>query len=299
MTVESDVTLSNTLPQGIRVGRWGSVVAGLAAVTLLMAGCTTAGSGASGSSLAGSAATGSATGSATTGAASATSVPVTTAPLTATRSIPTGTVNDLKNNSAHHDVALDGESFRLKVDYFTSVDAATWGAIGPKDVHLLAYLNPVAGAKAPDVLVDEFDAQYSLVAANSGLDGLVIARTQDRAGAAIPGFLITAKVSYGTVFPTAGISPELVQRWQDLGGPTPIEEASLQLAGVYAVKASFVYRLLVKDTGDAGWHRRTVLDELTVPVKPIVVKSVSPVPSGSVTATASVISSSTASAPTG
>ena len=266
MTDESATTLSNTR---LISGRWrahrrarsGTAVAALAVVMLLLAGCTSKGAAVSSASVASSA---------TPATTHSTATPTTTsAAPTASRPIPTGTVNDLKLNSAHHNVALDGENFRLKVDYFTTSDANDWGAIGSKDIHLLAYLNPAAGSTSPDVVIDEFDATYSLLAANSGLDNFVVAQMQDRAGAAIPGFLVTSKISYGSVFPTSGVSPALVQRWESLGGSMPIEEASLQRAGVYAVKISFTYLLLVRNTGDSGWHRRTVLDELTVPVKSV------------------------------
>ena len=224
--------------QRIRFGCWG---VGLVAALSVAAGCTST-------------------------AAPAAPVATTTAIL-AVPPVPAAPQNDLQDNSAHHEVALDGETFRLKVDYFTTVDATTWTVLGPKNVHLLAYLSPVQGARAPDVLIDRFDAQFSLLAANPDLDGLVTDVAQDAAGSQIPGFGITAQISYGTVVSTGGVTDALLGRWQSLGGPLPVTETALVQAGVYAVRVSFVYRLLVRNAGDVNWHRRTVLDQLTVPVK--------------------------------
>ncbi len=218
-------------------------------------------------------ATGATTGSSgpTTPVASTTvtSRPATTPPLTAAAPIPTATANDLKKNSAHHSVPVDGEKFLLKVDYWTTVDSATWSATGSKDVHLLAYVDPAAGTTAPSVVVEQFDAAFTLQAATPGLDGLPVGRYQDMVGSNIPGFLITPTISYGTAFGTTGISQDLLQRWQFLAGAQPLTEAALQRAGVYAVAVSVTYRLLVRNPGDAGWHRRTAQDDLVVPVRSV------------------------------
>jgi hypothetical protein len=236
---------------------------GLVVVMLSVVGCTAKG--------AASATTVSSTSASKTSAAVTSS-----APLTATSPIPTGTSNDLKNNSAHHSVAIDGEKFLLKVDYWTTIDASTWGALGAKNVHLLAYVDPAAGTTPPSVVVDEFDSQFTLMAANPGLDGVAIGSFSDRPGSSIPGFLITPTISYGTAVPISGISDALVQRWQFLAGTAALTEAAVQRAGVYAIQVSFTYRLLVRSAGDASWHRRTVLDDLTVPVKAVAVAATSP-----------------------
>jgi hypothetical protein len=242
----------NRMPRG---ARWGTCAVVLALVMLLLVGCSSKGSAQS----------------TTVSAPSTPTIPATTSspPLTASSPVPTGTANDLKNNSAHHTVAIDGEKFLLKVDYWTTIDASTWGAMGTKDVHLLAYVDPAAGATPPSVVVDEFDSVFSLMAANPGLDGVTIGNFSDRASSSITGFLITPTISYGTAVPNSGISAALAQRWQFLAGSAPLTEAALQRAGVYAIKVSFTYLLLVRNAGDSGWHRRTVLDELTVPVRSV------------------------------
>ncbi len=240
---------------------------GIAVALVVMNGCTSSGT------------TGSPASVTTTSATS----------ISASGPIPAAPQNDLKDNSAHHNVALDGETFRMKVDYFTTVDATTWTALGPKNVHLLAYLNPAQDTKAPTVVIDQFSAETSLLAANSDLDGLVIDRAQDIAGSQVPGFLVTSQISYGTVVSTAGVTDSLLARWQSLDGPLPVDEAALQRAGVYAVRMSFTYRLLVRNVGDANWHRRTVLDQLTIPLD-----SVAAPPA----ATSSAAASSAATSPT-
>ena len=189
--------------------------------------------------------------------------------LTADRGLPTDTVNDLGSGSAHHQLAVDGESFRLKVDYFSTGDTKNWTSLGPKNVHLLAYLNPAADSTAPQVVIDNFQAQYRLLAANTELDGLVVDSVTDQAGATP--FLITPKVSYGSVVATTGVTPDLLARWQSLGGRLPLDETALRTAGVAGFTVTFTFRLLVRNTGDAGSHRRTVTDQLTVPVVPAAV----------------------------
>ena len=190
----------------------------------------------------------------------------TTSEITAERAAPSDTVDDLSSGSAHHQLAIDGESFRLKVDYFSTGDAKAWTSVGPKDVHLLAYVAPAADSTAPQVMIDDFQGQYRLLAENAGLDEVVIDETVDQAGA--NGFLITPKISYGSVVSTTGVTTELLARWQALGGRPPVDAAALQQAGVYGVAVTFTFRLLVRNAGDAGWHRRTVIDRLTVPVQP-------------------------------
>ncbi len=41
-------------------------------------------------------------------------------------------------------------------------------------------------------------------------------------------------------------------------------ESALVAAGVYANRITFTYRVLVRNTGDAGYHQRILQDTLTV-----------------------------------
>lgn len=242
---------------------------------LLLAACTstTAPSGATGVG---------ASGVATSASRPAVAGPVTSistpAPLTADQTVPPAPANDLAKNSAHRVLPIDGEKFKLKVDYWTTVESTTWDATGAKNVHLLAYVQPAAGSKPPDVVIDRFSPAFTL-AGSTGLGGVAAGNTVDPdsgggatdvAGAAVgalPGFLITPTVSYGSEFGTAGVSDALADRWHQLAADQALTEAALQRAGVYAVRVSMTYRLLVRNVGDPGWHRRTVLDTITVPVK--------------------------------
>ena len=199
-------------------------------------------------------------------------------PPTADYPVPTGTPDGLKDGSAHHRVPVDGEKFALKVDYWTTVDSTTWGAVGREDVHLLAYLDPAAGSTTPAVMLDRFASAFALRAANHNVDAVVLAQFEDHADAAVPGFLITPTLSYGTQFSTAGVSPDLAARWQMLAPGEQLSEGALQQAGVYAVQVTMTFYLLVRNAGDAGWHRRVVVDELTVPVR----KALAPLPTTSV-----------------
>lgn len=256
---------------GRRPGR--AALVGVVGAVLLLAACTSATDPAG-------AVTGST--SSTDQPTSSAAVPVpTSAPtsLTADRPVPKAPSNDLAKSSAHRVLAIDGEKFKLKVDYWTTVESTTWDVTGAKDIHLLAYVQPASGSKPPDVVIDRFSPAFTLLSAATGLNGVAAGNTvdPDAGGAAtdssgggvgeLPGFLITPTVSYGSEFSTAGVSDALAQRWQQLAPRQALTDAALQRAGVYAVRVSMTYRLLVRNAGDAGWHRRTVLDVLTVPVK--------------------------------
>jgi len=254
--------------------RRGPALVGVAVgAALLLAACT--------ATSAPTASTGTATSPSRSAAATSGTPTSTVAPvsLTADQTLPKAPTNDLAKNSAHRVLAIDGEKFQLKVDYWTTVESTTWDATGAKNVHLLAYVEPAAGVKPPDVVIDRFSPAFTLLAGSTGLGGVAAGTTidpdsgggaTDVAGAAVgglPGFLITPTVSYGSQFGTAGVSDELADRWQQLAPGQALTEAALRRAGVYAVRVSMTYRLLVRNAGDAGWHRRTVLDTLTVPVR--------------------------------
>lgn len=270
-----------------RTGR-AVLCAAVGAVLLLASACTAATSGAAASSTStGSTSTGStstpstSTGTATSTTSAATPATSPSASLTADQPVPKAPANDLAKNSAHRVLAIDGEQFKLKVDYWTTVDSSTWTATGAKDVHLLAYVQAAAGVKPPDVVIDRFSPAITLMAASTGLTGVSAGNVVDpdagggatdasgasMGGSGLPGFLITSTVSYGSQFGTAGVSDALATRWQQLAPHETLSEAALQHAGVYAVRVSMTYRLLVRNAGDAGWHRRTVVDTITVPVR--------------------------------
>lgn len=127
------------------------------------------------------------------------------------------------------------------------------------------HVRPAAG-RAPEVVLGSFRAQTALRAVDPGLDGLPIAVTEDRPPAAVAGFLMSASYPYDTVVPVEGFSAPLVQRWSFLAGDQPLTEQALVTAGVYANRIAFTYGLLVRNAGDAGYHKRSVTDSLTVPV---------------------------------
>ncbi|HEV7656037.1 MAG TPA: hypothetical protein VGP36_15085 [Mycobacteriales bacterium] len=77
---------------------------------------------------------------------------------------------------------------------------------------------------------------------------------------------MSAGYPYDTVVPVDGFSSALVSRWSYLAGTQPLTEQGLVKAGVYANRLTFDDSLLVRDAGDAGYHKRSVTDSLTVPV---------------------------------
>ena len=184
--------------------------------------------------------------------------------LTATGTIPT-VANDLAKNSAHHTLKVPGETFSLTVDYRTDYDAQAWQTLQPKNINLSLHLGSAAKAgSVPEVLVGSFRSDTTLMAAMPGLDGLPIAVAQD-ASTSLPGFLISVNYPYDNTITIEGFADSLISRWAVVAGGQPLTEPGLVTAGVYGNQLGFAYRLLVRNTGDPGYHQRIVLDTLTVP----------------------------------
>lgn len=191
--------------------------------------------------------------------------PSSTAALIATGTVPVVT-NDLAANSAHQSVAVPGEQFGLQIDYWTDVDATTWQTLQPKAINLSVHLVPAATTTGdpPEVLMGSFDAVTTLLAAMPGLDGLPIAVTHE-ASSSLPGFVISASYPFDSQLPIEGFSAPLQARWQTLAADEPLTESGLVKAGVYGNRMTFTYRVLVRNTGDPGYHQRIVQSTLTVP----------------------------------
>jgi hypothetical protein len=185
--------------------------------------------------------------------------------LIATGTVPT-VANDLASNSAHHTLPVAGEQFSLNVDYWTDYNAAAWQTLQPKKVNLSVHLAPAATTTGdpPEVLIGSFSGVTTLLAAMPGLDGLPIAAA-DQDPNAIPGYLINANYPYDNVLTIEGFSDALAARWATVAGAQPLTESGLVTAGVYGNRITFSYRVLVKNTGDAGYHQRILQDTLTIP----------------------------------
>ena len=209
--------------------------------------------------------------------------PTTTAAasLIATGTVPS-IVNDLATNSAHHTLKVDGEQFSLNADYWTEYDAAAWQTLQPKKVNLSVHLVPAASTAGdpPEVLIGSFSGITTLLAAMPGLDGSPIAVSNQEPNA-IPGYLITENFPYDNALAIEGFSDALSARWAMVAGEQPLTEPGLVAAGVYGNRITFSYRLLVKNTGDAGYHQRILQDTLTMTV----VASPAPAANGSAAAT--------------
>lgn len=197
----------------------------------------------------------------TTAAAATTSAAPT---LIATGTIPS-VANDLASNSAHHSLDVPGEQFALTVDYWTDYDAASWQTLQPKKINLSVHLAPAANVTGdpPEVVIGSFSAVTTVLAAMPGLDGLPIAVTEQEPQA-FPGYLINANYPYDNVVSIEGFSSTLADRWTIVAGDQPLTESGLVTAGVYANRITFTYRVLVRNTGDAGYHQRILQDTLTV-----------------------------------
>ena len=175
------------------------------------------------------------------------------------------TTNDLAQNSAHRTLKIPGEGFVLTVDYFlTSYDATKWQTLAAKDVSVSAYVKPSGGGPVPQVMLGSFEARTELRAVDPGLDALPVAAMDDRPPSAVAGYVMSAAYPYSAVVPVDGYSSSLVDRWRYLAGNQALTEQGLVKAGVYANRLTFSYGLLVKDP--TGYHKRSVIDSLTVPV---------------------------------
>ena len=203
------------------------------------------------------------------------------ASLIATGTVPS-VVNDLATNSAHHTLKVDGEQFSLNVDYWTEYDAAAWQTLQPKKVNLSVHLVLAATSAGdpPEVLIGSFSGVTTLLAAMPGLDGSPIA-VSNQESTAIPGYLINANYPYDNVLAIEGFSDALAARWATVAGNQPLTEPGLIAAGVYGNRITFTYRLLVKNTGDPGYHQRILQDALTMTV----LTSPAPAANGSAAAT--------------
>jgi hypothetical protein len=175
------------------------------------------------------------------------------------------TANDLAQNSAHRTLKIPGENFVLTVDYFlTAYDATKWQTLAAKDVNVSAYVRPSGAGPVPQVMLGSFEARTQLRAVDPALDALPVATTDDRPPSAVAGYVMSAAYPYSAVVPVDGYSTTLVDRWRYLAGDQALTEEGLVRAGVYANRLTFSYGLLVKDT--TGYHKRSVVDSLTVPV---------------------------------
>lgn len=187
--------------------------------------------------------------------------------LVATGPVPT-VPNDLANGSLSRSLKMPGEQFGLTVDYWTTTDVSSWQTLQPKTINLSLHVLPASGTTdLPEVLVGSMTAVTSLAAAMPGLDALPISDTADTP-TAVPGYLISADFPFDAVVPIEGYSAPLLQRWQALAGDQALTEQALVDAGVYGNRLTFTYRVLVRNKGDAGYHRRVVQDVLTVAEAP-------------------------------
>ncbi|GAA2000049.1 hypothetical protein GCM10009818_08540 [Nakamurella flavida] len=203
----------------------------------------------------------------TTTAAPAPTSAASEAPTTLTASgVAPSVTNDLAEGSAHHDLSVAGEPFALTVDYWTTGDPSAWSSLAAKDMNLSLHLVPVAGTTTPDVALSRSSVVTSLRSTNPGLDGLVTSTTVDQAPAALPGYSMSVNFPYDQVAPVRGFGPDLIGRWTLLAGEQPLTDEALGTAGVYANQIDYTYDLVIKNAGDAGYHKRTVTDSLTVPV---------------------------------
>jgi hypothetical protein len=193
--------------------------------------------------------------------------------LIATGVIPT-VPNDLATNSAHHSLPVPGEQFSLAVDYWTDYTASAWQTLQPKKINLSVHLTPAAATTgdSPEVLIGSFEAVTTLLAAMPGLDGLPIAVAEQEPNA-LAGYLINVNYPYDNAVSIEGFDPTLIARWTLLAGDEPLTEPALVAAGVYGNRITFSYRILIRNTGDAGYHQRLLQDTLTVAEAPVVAAS--------------------------
>ena len=115
------------------------------------------------------------------------------------------------------------------------------------------------------MLLDSFTGALRLTAGAAALDGAALAESTDAPSGGVQGFVVTATYPYATVLTADGPGNAVVERWPLLTG-TPLSGEAIIRAGADGVRADLRYRLLVRSKGENQWHRRTVVDALTVPL---------------------------------
>ena len=123
----------------------------------------------------------------------------------------------------------------------------------------------------------------AVLGAMPGLDGLPIAVSNQQPDA-IAGYLIDVNYPYDNVLAIEGFSDALSTRWTLVAGGQPLTEPAWSLQVCTGNRITFSYRVLVKNTGDAGYHQRILQDTLTMPGAAI------PAPAATGSAPASTIS---------
>ena len=212
------------------------LVATAAAVALLVSGCTSSGDDGNGGS----------------------------GPSASAPPPPAIVANDLAGNSAHRTVAVPGEGFDLAIDYWTSTDIAAWSSAGAKALNLSLHLDLRPDSPRQDVLLYSLTVAVRVKATLPVFEGLAILVATDTA-TGLPGFLVSDVYPYDSVVNVPAQAPPLIERWRSVAGDAQITSAGLRAYGVYANEISYTYELLVKSEGDVTYHKRTVVDVLTVP----------------------------------
>lgn len=173
-------------------------------------------------------------------------------------------------------VQLPGEQFTVQTTYTTPY-RGSWNITDTKSLRLALVLN----GNVPDgttVYVEHFHADDSLMSTLAGFNGMAQDSMDDEMHSGNePGFIVTQTHAYQAVFSIEGYSQTLISGWnfQTSGsGAGEVSESRLteknlrdkKTGGVTGNKFTFVYDLLVKYKGDAGFHKVSVEDSFAVPV---------------------------------
>lgn len=185
--------------------------------------------------------------------------------------------NDLQDGSYNQEVTLDNISF--KTTYSTDYDAKNWKITSPKTLTSEISITQIPAGTRVQIIHIHVDT--SLLSTQEQVEGLSIDSMDDKLSSGTEsGINVTKDYPYTLIFSIEGFSKDLISGWGFITGSygcislsqNRLTESNLTDsrygAGVYGQKFTYIYKLLIKNESDTGWHEVTFSDEFYVPVAP-------------------------------
>jgi len=183
--------------------------------------------------------------------------------------------NDLQDGSYSQEVTLDNVSF--KTTYTTDYDAKNWKITSPKTLTSEISITQIPAGTRVQIIHIHVDT--SLLSTQEQVQGLSIDNMDDKLSSGTEsGIDVTKDYPYTLIFSIEGFSKDLISGWGFITGSygcislsqNRLTESNLTDpkygAGVYGQKFTYIYKFLIKNESDAGWHEVTFSDEFYVPV---------------------------------
>ncbi len=164
----------------------------------------------------------------------------------------------------------------IETSYSTEYDTSQWHITTPKSLDIKAKV--ISAPVGKTIYIENMHADVSLICEYETLNGWKTDTMDDHlhTGTA-PGFLITKDYQYEESFAIEGFSQTLLDGWayynHAIGiGSATVEEKPLTESNLInelhakGQRLTFVYDILVQNTGDAAPHKHVFSDEFGVPV---------------------------------